>query len=61
MRNPICLVKTIYRSIKCKALVSGCDFKTSEEETPKNIHILECTTCGKISIAWSWGSENIHK
>ena len=54
--NPICLIKSIYRSIRCRAWVSGCDFKEVSYMTPPTIQILECKTCGKISTAWSWES-----
>jgi DNA-directed RNA polymerase subunit RPC12/RpoP len=56
MINPICIIKSIYRTIKCGRLVSGHDFKTIKEKTPQNIPVLECTYCGKTSIAWSWES-----
>jgi len=52
--NPICVFRAIYRSIRCRAWVSGCDFKEVSYMTPPTIQILECKTCGKISTAWSW-------
>ena len=56
MRNPICLIRTIWRSIRCMSFVSGCEFKTADEPTPPNVHVLVCKTCGAQSIAWSLGS-----
>jgi len=68
LQNPICLAKTIYRSLKCFtfinghfAVVSGCDFETSKTPTPENVHVLECPRCGKTSIAWSWHSLEAEK
>ena len=52
MRNPICLIRTLIRSVRCRAFVSGCEF-VEQNGTPKNVQVLECTTCGKVSIAWS--------
>lgn len=46
MRNPICLFRTIWRSIRCMGFVSGCDFKTAEDPTPENVHVLVCKICG---------------
>lgn len=60
-KNPICLMKSLIRSLKCCRLVSGHEFKTSLEETPANIHILICQNCGHESIAWDWDGSTIHK
>lgn len=54
MRNPICLFKTLWRSLRHLNLVSGHEFTTSEQPTPANVHVLICRQCGKTSVAWSW-------
>ncbi len=53
MRNPICLIRTIYRSLRCWAWVSGCDF-IEQDGTPPNVQVLECKTCGYVSVGWTW-------
>lgn len=56
MRNPICLFRTIWWSLRCGAFVSGHLYKTDEEPTPPNVHVMRCMTCGKMSVTWSWDS-----
>ncbi len=55
MRNPICLLRAIYRSIRTSASVSGHDFEVDSEPTPGNVTVLRCKTCGAYSIGWDWG------
>jgi hypothetical protein len=58
--NPVCIFRGIFRSIRASALVSGHDYKTDSEPTPKNVHVLKCMTCGHTSVCWSWDSiENL--
>jgi len=61
MRNPICLIRTIWYSLITLAPVSGHNFKTSDTHTPPNVHMLECQTCGEVSISWSWHSLEEYK
>ncbi len=56
MRNPLCLLRALWRSLRCRAWVSGHDYRTDAEPTPANVHVLRCRTCGAVSVAWSWGS-----
>lgn len=56
MRNPICLFKTIWRSLMCGAWVSGHNYRTIPEKTPPNVHVLKCDRCGKVDVSWSWES-----
>lgn len=53
MRNPICLVRWVKRSLRAGLNVSGCDF-VEKSGTPENVQVLECQTCGKISVGWTW-------
>lgn len=58
----ICVLRGIYRSMITTTVayrghwISGCNWKTAEDETPDNIHALKCENCGKYHIAWSWAS-----
>jgi hypothetical protein len=58
----ICIARGIYRTfISTRAgyrghWVSGCDWRTDDEATPDNIHVLKCQRCSHYDIAWSWGS-----
>lgn len=54
MTSPICIIRTIYRSIRCRRWVSGCEMETAAYRTPPNVHALKCRTCGKDSFAWAW-------
>lgn len=56
MRHPLCLLRAIWRSLRCLAIVSGCEYKTIDDPTPANVHVLRCEVCGKTSVGWSWGS-----
>lgn len=56
LRNPICFARCIWRSLTRGRYISGHKFKTANEATPENIHILRCKDCGHNAIAWSWGS-----
>jgi hypothetical protein len=51
MRNPICLAKTIYRSIK-GTFIDGCDFEVHDVVKNCTVTILKCKECGKISVVW---------
>ncbi len=61
MRNPICLLRTLWRSLRALEWVSGHEFRTDEEPTPENVHVLRCRTCGEHSVAWSWDSLEAQK
>ena len=54
--HPICLIRTLWRSFYCGAWVMGHDYKTDEEPTPPNVHVVRCMTCGDVHVSWSWGS-----
>jgi hypothetical protein len=56
MRNPICLFREIWRTLWAMHWTSGHEFRTSDEPTPDNVHVLECKTCGATSTSWSWTS-----
>ena len=61
IKSLICLARTIYRTIKTDVWmdgmwVSGHDYKTVEEKTPPNVHIVRCMVCNKQDISWSWDS-----
>lgn len=51
--NPICIIRAVWRTLISGQFVSGHDFKTASEKTPPNVHVLECQTCGHVSVAWS--------
>lgn len=36
--------------------ISGHNFKTVDDPTPENIHVIKCLECGECSIGWSWDS-----
>ena len=57
----ICFFRGLYRSAYCGAWVLGHNYRTIEEKTPPNVHVLKCETCGKIDIGWSWGSVEAQK
>lgn len=59
--QPLCILRSLYYSIKSMSLVSGCSYKTDEEPTPENIHVLKCEVCGDKSISWSWDSLEEYK
>lgn len=61
LRNPICLMRLVMYSLKKRRLISGHDFTSAPYETPDNIHIIHCKTCGYESVAWSWGSVKDYK
>lgn len=56
MRNPICLLRTIWRSLRCGVWVMGHNYETDKEPTPPNVHVLRCRTCGSVSAVWAWDS-----
>lgn len=56
MRNPICLFRGLWRSLRCWRLMSGHEFRTASAPTPDNVHVLVCHTCGFVSTGWSWDS-----
>lgn len=31
-------------------------YKTIDEPTPPNVHVVKCQLCGKYSTTWSWNS-----
>lgn len=53
LRNPLCLFRTIWRSLKCGAWVSGCNY-LKDENTPPNVHVATCKTCGHVDFGWTW-------
>ena len=61
MRNPICLLLSIYYSIKHLAFISGHYFQTVDYDTPHNVHVIKCKRCGKVSVTWSWDSLEKYK
>ena len=50
MLKIICLIKGIYRSLMTFNIVSGHDYQ--EKYDNKDIQILECETCGHISVGF---------
>ena len=54
--HPLCLLRTLWRSLFAGALVMGHNYRTHPEKTPPNVHNLLCETCGHVSTAWSWES-----
>lgn len=58
----ICIALGIYRSFVSTTAayhghwISGCDYKTDDEPTPDNVHVIKCQRCGHCNVAWSWGS-----
>jgi hypothetical protein len=54
--HPLCVLRGIWRTIRYGFgdLVSGHDFEQSTDPTPPNIQIIECKTCGHVSVAWDW-------
>lgn len=50
-RSPVCLWRSLWRSLRVGALVSGHDYRMTEEGTV-NVDILVCDTCGHQSIGW---------
>lgn len=61
MMHPLCLIRTLWRSLRCGALVMGHDMRTHPDPTPENVHVTECETCGHVHVAWSWGSLEAYK
>ena len=57
IRNPICVFRSIVRSLKARALVSGCNY-IKDENTPSNVHIAKCEICGHVDFGWTWPVEN---
>jgi hypothetical protein len=61
-KRAICWWRTLYKSFVLHSvgysgdLISGCRWKTDDENTPDNVHVLKCETCGRYDVAWSWGS-----
>jgi len=56
MRNPICLIKTIWRSLRSRAWIMGHKYIEDDEPVPANIQVLRCVRCGYKSTAWTWKS-----
>ncbi len=58
----ICILRGIYRSFVTTTQgwrgnwVAGCDYKTDDEPTPDNVHVIRCQRCGHCSMSWSWSS-----
>lgn len=55
MRNPICLIKTIWDTLRhapAGTWLDGCDYV--EEGTYKDctVTVLKCERCGAVSIGW---------
>jgi hypothetical protein len=59
MRNPICLLRTLYRTLKSGQFyttgqwISGHEFETERCGEPANVHVIRCQTCGKYSVSWA--------
>lgn len=53
--SPICLLRAVWRTVRCGAQVSGHDYSEQPREAgqPKCVQILKCDACGKISVCWS--------
>lgn len=51
----ICFIKGIWRSLITFSIVSGCDYVEIYDN--KDIQVLECETCGNISVGFK-GSDN---
>lgn len=56
MTHPLCLLRSLWRSLRCGAWVSGHEYHEAKFSTPPNVQILECRTCGAVSIGWGCGS-----
>jgi hypothetical protein len=55
MRNPICLLRSVWRKLTRLENISGHDYVTVEG-TPENVHVLTCKVCGHQSVSWSFES-----
>ena len=58
MRNPICLLLTLWRTLRTGAwrngqFVIGCD-GLALSDGPENILLTRCRRCGKTDVAWAW-------
>ena len=50
--HPLCFWRTVWRSLRIGARVSGHDFKEDDEPMPPNVSVLKCMTCGHIDVTW---------
>lgn len=50
--HPICWFRTIARSLRCVAWVSGHDYREVNEGQPNNVTLLKCDTCGAYQTGW---------
>jgi len=49
--HPLCLIRTIWRSLRCGAFVMGHDYQETGDG-PANVSILECKICGHVHVGW---------
>lgn len=51
----LCLLRAVLQSLRCGVPLSGHSYvlQLPEYGQPKCVDILKCSTCGKLSVAWS--------
>lgn len=54
--HPLCLLRTVWYSLRCGAHVDGCSYETDAEPTPENVHVTRCSVCGRYDVSWSWSA-----
>lgn len=54
MMHPLCFFRTIWRTIRCGAVVSGHDYELCEPETGQAccVTIMRCMVCGHHNVSW---------
>ncbi len=50
--SPICILRSIWWSLKTGERVSGHAFVEVQDGQPKCVQILRCCACSKVSVAW---------
>lgn len=57
----LCILRGTYRTFISTSAgyrghwISGCSYKTDDEQTPENVHVIRCASCRHYVISWSWG------
>lgn len=60
MRNPICILRTIWRSIRYGGwpfgyVVDGCDYVDEEIVHGATVEVSRCECCGRYELTWRRG------
>jgi hypothetical protein len=50
--NPICLLRTLWWSLRTMAPVVGHDFVEDVPEQLAYVHVLRCRCCGRYNVGW---------